>query len=115
MFRSHRLLCFLLLVASLTPFAVSDASMDRFRRKDRESSFGDTTREQVMETRERRKRQLSKMILDARKKLADHSAGEITLTADKKKALEDQMDIFQRKLDTMKDELEDWVGSGSTD
>ena len=82
---------------------------DRFRRQDRELSFGDTTKEQILETRARRKRQLNVMILDARKKLADPAAGEITLTADKKKALQDQMDIFQRKLDTMKDELEDWV------
>lgn len=111
--RTSRILFLLLLAATLASFAVTtaDSATDRFRRKDRETSFGDTTREQVMETRERRKRQLRKMILDARKKLADHSAGEITLTADKKKALEDQMDIFQRKLDTMKDELEEWVGS----
>jgi hypothetical protein len=87
---------------------------DRFRRRDREISYGDTTREQILETRARRKRQLKKMILDARKKLADHAAGEITLTADRKKRLEDQMDVYQRKIDTMKDELEDWVRSDMT-
>jgi len=99
-------------VAILPTVSASDAAdnnaADRFRRRDRELSFGDTTREQILETRERRRKQLKNMVLDARKKLADHAAGEITLTPEKKKALEDQMDIFQRKLNTMKDELEDW-------
>ena len=103
MYRALLIFCFLLVVA-----ATADEAADRFRRKDREISYGDTTREQVLETRNRRKRQLSNMILDARQKLADHAAGEITLTSDRKKALEDQMDIFQRKLDTMKEELEEW-------
>jgi phage shock protein A len=103
----HRIVCFLFFVLAAV---AADKVADRFRRKDREISFGDTTREQVLETRDRRKRQLKNMILDARQKLADHAAGEITLTGDKKKALENQMDIFQRKLDTMKEELEEWVG-----
>lgn len=76
---------------------------------EREVTYGDTTREQILETRERRKRQLKNMVHDARRKLADHSAGEITLTDEKKKELEDQMDILQRKLDTMQVEMQDWV------
>ena len=119
---SSKLQCLLLFILLKVVFLPSLATAsdfdgnaaDRFRRKDREISYGDTTREQILETRARRKRQLKKMILDARKKLADHAAGEITLTADKKKHLEDQMDVFQRKLDTMKDELEDWVRSKNT-
>eukprot|EP00529_Nitzschia_sp_RCC80_P036258 CAMPEP_0113505178 /NCGR_PEP_ID=MMETSP0014_2-20120614/35164_1 /TAXON_ID=2857 /ORGANISM="Nitzschia sp." /LENGTH=160 /DNA_ID=CAMNT_0000400445 /DNA_START=38 /DNA_END=520 /DNA_ORIENTATION=- /assembly_acc=CAM_ASM_000159 len=70
--------------------------------------FGDTTREQVLETRRRRKRQLLKMVDTSRQKLADHSAGQITLSSKEKQQLEDQMDIFQRKLNVWKDELEDW-------
>jgi predicted aminopeptidase len=109
-------LVFLLGLATRSSFvnasnSANNNGADQFRRQDREVTYGDTTREQIMETRARRKRQFKHMILDARKKLADHAAGEITLTAEKKKALENQMDIFQRKLDTMKDELEDWVGA----
>jgi hypothetical protein len=74
-----------------------------------ETKYGDTTREQILETRERRKRQLKNMIHHARRQLADYSAGEITLTETKKKELADQMDIFQRKLDVMQVELLDWV------
>jgi hypothetical protein len=99
-----------LMVVLLMPLAsASSNTADPFRRRDREATFGDTTREQILETRERRKRHLKNMILDARKKLADHSAGEITLTAEKKQQLENQMDIFQRKLDTMQHDLEEWV------
>jgi hypothetical protein len=99
-----------LVLPSLATAVGSDGDgADRFRRKDREISYGDTTREHIMETRARRKRQLKKIILVARQKLADHAAGEITLTAEKKKDLENQMDIYQRKLDTMRDELEEWV------
>jgi mannitol-specific phosphotransferase system IIBC component len=98
-----------LLSSSIIVAASHNKKDDRFRRKDRELTYGDTTKEQILETRNRRRRQLNNMILDARKKLADHAAGEITLTQEKKKAMENQMDIFQRKLDTMKEELEDWV------
>ena len=71
--------------------------------------FGDTTREQVLETRRRRKRQLRMIVDTSRQKLADHSSGQISLSPKEKQQLEDQMDIFQRKLDVWKDELEDWV------
>ncbi|KAG7349787.1 hypothetical protein IV203_012384 [Nitzschia inconspicua] len=116
MISSSKLLGFLLIllleVAILSSFITKvsskEAVADLFRRRDREGTYGDTTREQIMETRARRRRQLKIMVLDARKKLADHAAGEINLTAEKKKALENQMDIFQRKLDTMKEDLEDW-------
>jgi len=108
MARSYRIACLLLLIlpdlaTNLTSVSASGSDVnpsDRFR---------DTTREHILETRARRKRQLKSMINDARKKLADHAAGEITLSDERKKSLQNQMDIFQRKLDTMKDELEDWV------
>jgi hypothetical protein len=104
------LLVTLLAVSSLlVPPSNAEQGNDGYGRIGRETTYGDTTREQILETRERRKRQFRNMILDARRKLADHSAGEITLTADKKKQLEDQVDIFQRKLDIMQVDLQDWV------
>mmetsp|Transcript_36273 Transcript_36273/g.39345 ORF Transcript_36273/g.39345 Transcript_36273/m.39345 type:complete len:138 (+) Transcript_36273:73-486(+) len=72
------------------------------------SSYGDTTREAILQTRERRKRQLKVMILDARKQLADHSAGEKILTMEQKGQFEHKIDTFQRKLDSMLVDLEEW-------
>ena len=77
-------------------------------------SYGDTTREQILATRERRKRQLKVMIEDAEKKLAEHSSGENVLAEKEKARLETQIDLFQRKIKSMEIELEDWV-SLSTD
>jgi hypothetical protein len=74
-----------------------------------EASYGDTTREQILETRNRRKRQLKVMAMDARKKLADHSSGENILTVEQKEQLENKADIFQRKIESMEIELEEWV------
>ena len=48
------------------------------------------------------------MIMDARKKLADHSMGETVLTIKEKEELENKIDIFQRKLDSMQVDLEEW-------
>lgn len=73
-----------------------------------EASYGDTTREQILETRNRRKRQLKVMAMDARKKLADHSSGENILTVEQKEQLENKADIFQRKIESMEIELEEW-------
>ena len=88
--------------------AVEDEIM---RRRGIETRYGDTTREQILETRNRRKRQLRVMMMDARKQLADHSAGEKTLTAELKEQLENKVDIFQRKIDSMEVDLEEWVSA----
>jgi len=80
----------------------------RSSRDTAEASYGDTTREQILETRNRRKRQLKVMMLDARKKLADHSSGEKILAAEQKEQLENNVDLFQRKIESMAVELEEW-------
>ena len=83
----------------------------RERAEQRPTTYGDTTREQILETRNRRKRQLTVMVMDARKKLADHSAGEKILAAEEKEQLENSVDLFQRKIESMEVELEEWVSS----
>mmetsp|Transcript_23069 Transcript_23069/g.51359 ORF Transcript_23069/g.51359 Transcript_23069/m.51359 type:complete len:150 (-) Transcript_23069:318-767(-) len=80
----------------------------RERAEQRPTTYGDTTREQILETRNRRKRQLTVMVMDARKKLADHSAGEKILAAEEKEQLENSVDLFQRKIESMEVELEEW-------
>lgn len=80
----------------------------RLRRNNPETSFGDVTREQILETRNRRKRQLKVMLVDARKKLADHSAGEKPLTEEAKAILVNSIDVYRRKIESMEGELEEW-------
>jgi len=48
------------------------------------------------------------MLMDARQKLADHSAGEKLLTEEQKSELETNVDLFQQKIDSMEVELEEW-------
>ena len=58
-----------------------------------------------MESRKRRSKQLEAMLVDAKQRLSDHKAG-IRLLDDKERAdLEKKADIYQRKLDTMKETL----------
>ena len=73
------------------------------------TTYGDVTREQILETRNRRKRQLNAMVMDYRKKLAEHSTGKNILTTKQKEELENKVDLFQRKIESMEVELEDWV------
>ena len=82
-----------LVALSLAFCGPSVATVDEIRRSRNtvEASYGDTTREQILETRNRRKRQLSVMVMDAKQKLADHSAGEITLTEEEKTQLENKV------------------------
>ncbi len=74
-----------------------------------QTMYGDTTREQILATRERRKNQLKVMVVDAENKLAEHASGEKILTEEEKTRLETQIDLFQRKIESMDVELEDWV------
>jgi hypothetical protein len=69
-----------------------------------------TTREEVLDNRNNRKRQLKNLTNDMRKKLADHSAGEITLEPKEKEDMARRMDLYQRKLDMLKEDLNDHVG-----
>jgi len=68
----------------------------------------DTTREQVLETRKRRKEQIKNLVKDAKRKLADHAAGEKILTEEEKAELERNVDLFQRKVESMEVDLEEW-------
>jgi hypothetical protein len=49
------------------------------------------------------------MLMDARKKLADHSSGENILTGEQKEQFQNKVDLFQRKIESMEIELEEWV------
>ena len=70
---------------------------------------GDTTREQVLESRNRRKEQIKNLVKDAKRKLADHDSGEKVLTDEEKDQLQRNVDLFQRKVESMEEELEEWV------
>uniref|UniRef100_A0A6T9ZS73 Uncharacterized protein n=1 Tax=Pseudo-nitzschia delicatissima TaxID=44447 RepID=A0A6T9ZS73_9STRA len=69
---------------------------------------GDTTREQVLESRNRRKEQIKNLVKDAKRKLADHDSGEKILTDEEKDQLQRNVDLFQRKVESMEEELEEW-------
>jgi hypothetical protein len=70
-----------------------------------------TSREEIDANRDRRKRQLRNLINDMRQKLADHSAGEKILKPEEKAEMEKRMDIFQRKYDSMKVDMDDRVSN----
>uniref|UniRef100_A0A6V0BUX4 Uncharacterized protein n=1 Tax=Pseudo-nitzschia australis TaxID=44445 RepID=A0A6V0BUX4_9STRA len=110
MFRINRLLFLPFLGVFLIFCGPSMAIEDEIRRRrdNPEAAYGDISREQILETRNRRKRQLSVMMMDARKKLTDHSAGELTLTEEQKSQLESSATLYQRKIDSMEVELEQW-------
>jgi hypothetical protein len=69
------------------------------------------TREEILENRKRRQRQLRNLVTAMRKKLADHSAGEISLEPQEKADNERRLDLYSRKLDSMKEDLEEKVRS----
>jgi hypothetical protein len=73
-----------------------------------------STRAEIINNRARRKRQLRNLVNDMRQKLADHSAGEKVLDPEEKATMERRMDIYQRKLDTMSDDLDERVGTHAT-
>lgn len=64
-------------------------------------------REEILESRRRRKVQLEAMLHDADERLTQHKSGQKVLTDDEIKALEKKVDIFTRKLETMRDDLDD--------
>merc|ERR1719491_900918 len=59
------------------------------------------TRESILERRSRRKRQIEVMLLSTRQKLSDHASGEKILTAEDKDKHENQIDLYQRKIESM--------------
>jgi len=73
-----------------------------------------STREEILQNRERRKRQLRNLMNAMRKKLADHSAGEITLEAQEKADMERRLDLYSRKLTMLQADLEEKVNAEGT-
>lgn len=51
--------------------------------------------------------QLEAMLHDTEERLEQHKSGKKILTDDEVKALEKKADIFSRKLETMRDDLDD--------
>ena len=70
-----------------------------------------TSREEIVANRDRRRRQLTNLVNHMRQQLADHSSGEKLLDAAEKDEIEKRRDIFQRKLDSMKEDLDDRVST----
>ena len=68
-----------------------------------------TARKEILQNREKRKRQLRNVINHMRKKLADHSAGEVTLQPKEKLDMERRLDLHVQKLDMLNRELEEKV------
>ena len=64
-------------------------------------------REEVLESRRRRKVQLEGLLADIEAQLAAHAAGEKILGDAELRSLEKKADVFTRKLDTMRDDLDD--------
>ena len=64
-------------------------------------------REEILESRRRRKVQLEAMLHDADERLEQHKSGTKILPEDEVKTLEKKRDIYSRKLDTMRDDLDD--------
>lgn len=111
MIRNNSLLKLSLSVAVFLALCGSSmATENDFIRNAAEVSYGDTTREEILETRNRRKRQVKVMVADAKKKLAEYASGERILTEEEKTQLESSVDLFQRKIESMEVELEEWVG-----
>lgn len=88
----------LLLVTLLAP-AVSAAP--------RGSAEFETTREEILASRRRRAKQLEEILDDARQRLADHSNGVRLLSETDKTDLEKKINVYERKLSTMRTDLDD--------
>ena len=78
-------------------------------RDDSGVGFDSTTKEGILANRERRKQQLKNLVNGMRKQLADHSAGEKTLSPDEKETMERRLHLFQQKIESMKKDLDDRV------
>ena len=60
-------------------------------------------REELLASRKRRSEQLEKLLVEVKQRLADHNNGDRILIDEEKASLEKKADIYQRKLDTMKE------------
>jgi hypothetical protein len=66
-----------------------------------------TQREEILESRKRRGKQLEAMLNDATERLSDHNKGIRLLDEKESLDLEKKISIYQRKLDTMTGELDE--------
>jgi hypothetical protein len=64
-------------------------------------------REEILESRKRRSKQLDAMLQDATERLKDHNSGTRLLIEKEKVDLEKKINIYQRKLDTMTGDLDE--------
>jgi hypothetical protein len=64
-------------------------------------------REEILESRRRRAKQLEAMLEDSKQRLTDHHAGTKLLNEKDKAALEKKINIYQRKLETLQGDLDD--------
>lgn len=114
-FRNYSPVLALLATLIVCPANADAAAVGERRERNAREFTGGTgwgnTREEIVENRKRRKRQLRNMINMMRKKLADHSAGEITLEPQEKADTERRLDLYSRKLDMMKEDLEEKVSA----
>ena len=73
----------------------------------RGSAEFETTREEILASRRRRAKQLEEILDDARQRLADHSSGVRLLSETDKADLEKKINVYERKLSTMRTDLDD--------
>jgi hypothetical protein len=64
-------------------------------------------REEILASRARRSKQLESLLDDSKQRLADHRSGTRILNEKERKDLENKINIYQRKLDSMKGELDE--------
>jgi hypothetical protein len=64
-------------------------------------------REEILESRKRRSKQLDAMLVDATERLKDHNSGTRLLIEKEKIDLEKKINIYQRKLETMTGDLDE--------
>lgn len=67
----------------------------------------ESTREEILASRQRRSQQIEDILEDAKKRLASHNAGTHLLSDTEKADLEKKMVIYQRKLETMRVDLDE--------
>ena len=86
-----------LLVAAVFFFLATGTAADGISRS------GTITRESVLESMEKRKGQLEKLLIETRAKLADHNMGKALLEDEERQRLEKRVELVQRKLERYKE------------
>jgi len=66
-----------------------------------------TTREEILASRRRRSKQIEDLLEDSKQRLMDHSTGVRLLDEKERGDLEKKITIYQRKLDTMRGDLDE--------